>query len=225
MNLYQRFLFVICSSALLGACANLSSVGTPTYSTKEVLYGAEKCCESLSSLTFKQLPLNQKVRLAVDSNDAVYHYAKDRSSFVEALRLPPNAQSSLLEIESEVVYDRNTKEKQIFFPVLTFLDADKQVIESVEANTVNLQLPLLSKGYMRLLVRLNGKLNEARYLLIHTTEEKLNHAVSKIEGSTLLQTKGFDTMIFAPVGKPRYRINFGLEGWVNVILSHSSGSS
>ncbi|MFT5606906.1 MAG: hypothetical protein ACI9PZ_000705 [Parvicella sp.] len=221
MKLYTRSLLVLCISAFASACTNFSSIGTTAYSVQEAKQTAAECCETLDSLQYKQLPLNEKVRLAVNRDDAIYHYAKDGSSFVEALALPLNAQSSLLEIEieSEIVHNRDLDEKHIFFPVLTFLDGNKKVIKTVDSETVSFQSPTFSKAFMRVVVRLTGDIRDARYVLIHTTEEKLDYAISKTDENLLLQTSGFDTMIFAPIKSPKYRVNFGSEGWMRVTVS------
>ncbi len=214
-----KLMFVILATALMGGCAGMSSLGSSAYSVQEAKNTAGECCETLSSLQFKQLPANQKVRLAVNRDDAIYHYAKGQSSFVEALTLPLNSQSSLIQIESEVVHNRDSSKKHIFYPVLTFLDADKKVIKTIDPSEASLQSPLFARAHMRIAVRLTGDIRDARYVLLHTTQEKLNYAISKTQESMFLQTGGFDTMIFAPIKDPRYRINFGAEGWVKILVS------
>ncbi len=208
--------------SLAGGCANLSSIGKTRYTATEAIQTAGQCCEVIANLRFKQLPANKKVRLAVNRDDAIYHYAQGAASFVEALALPQNSQYSLLEIESEVVKNRDSRKRHIFYPVLTFLDENKQVIETIEDTERSLQSPLFARDHMRIAVRLNGNLANARYVLLHTTEDKLNYSLSKTETNELLQTQGFDTMIFAPVKDARFRINFGAEGWVKVLVNNKA---
>lgn len=203
---FKQFIVVIGLLAL-GACAGNS----PHY----VVAVPGDCCDSFDSMAFKVLPAGKRVRLAIDSDDLGFKFEGGYSHY-EALSLPEIAQPYVLQIESEVVREDEDNKGRIFFPVLTFLDANKQLVQTFDALPYTLQTPFYGRNHIRASVKIAGEIASAKYVVIHTQDDKLDQAIATGDGKTVLKSEGFSTMVYAPVTKPRYRINFGRDGRVRV---------
>lgn len=193
---------------LLGACAG----NNPNYVVSVPGEGSD----SFESMAFKVLPAGKKVRLAIDSDDARFNF-EGGYSYYEALSLPEMGQPYILQLESEVVRETEDKIGRIFFPVLTFLDQDKQKIQTFDALPYTLQTPFYGRNHILASVRVSENLSAARYVVIHTHDDKLDQAIATSDGKSLLRSGGFNTMIFAPVTEARYRIDFGSYGRIRLL--------
>ncbi|MEE9446809.1 MAG: MalM family protein [Arenicellales bacterium] len=192
----------------LGACAGTGN--------NHYMLSTQAQNETFETMTFKTLPAAEKVRLAVNSADPSFQF-KGGYSHYEALALPDMSQAYVLQLESEVVRTAQQGKGEIFFPVLTFLDAKKQAINTYDALPYTMQTPFYARKHIRASIKISGALADARYVVIHTTDKKLDQAIASGDGKSILQSGGFNTMVFAPITKPRYRTNFGREGWVRVL--------
>ena len=137
-------------------------------------------------------------------------------SYVEALVLPTLATPYQLAIASEVVHQRGDKHPSILFPVLTFLDENKNAIASFTDLPLRFDARVFRRSHMAVVMKIGDELAAARYALIHTDIAKQDYAVSTKNPERLLKSSGFDSMIYAPVSDPRYRIDFGPEGWIKL---------
>lgn len=212
-KLLARFsrLALILSGLALGACASVSD--SPHY----VVSPPGECCEAFDQMTFKALPAGKTVRLLVDSDDPGFSFKGGYSRY-EALLLPDMSQQPYtLQFESEVVRTSEDLRGTMFFPVLTFLDENKKLIRTFDALPYTLQTPFYGRNHIRSSVRVIGELVKAKYVVVHTQDDKLNQALATSDGKTTLQSGGFTTMIYAPTSAPRYRINFGENGRLKVL--------
>jgi len=100
---------------------------------------------------------------------------------------------------------------------LILLDEHKQEIVTLDALPYTLQTPIFGRKHIRSSVKIADRFSKARYLIVHTQDDRLNMAISTEDGKNLFQSKGFNTMLFAPIAKPRYRIEFTNKGWIRVL--------
>ncbi len=199
----------IVAALSLGACA--SHGVDPVV----VIKAPEDFTNSFSEMTYKLLPANEQVRLAINNEDPAFNF-EDGSSFYEALSLPLLAQPYEIKVQSEVVTSSADYHGEIFFPVLTFLDENKQHILSVESLPYVLQEPATERNYMQASIQISDELASARYMVVHTQPEKLQMSIARGDGRSILRSSGYQTMMYAPSTKPRYRVNFSDSGWVRI---------
>ena len=209
-------LALLMATLVLGACAGIGH--NPHY----VVSPPGDCCQSFEEMTFKTLSAGKKVRLSVDGEDPGFNFEGGYSRY-EALMLPNIAGPYILQLESEVVRSAEDMRGTLFFPVLTFLDADKKHIRTFDALPYTLQTPFYGRNHIRASVRISGDLADARYVLVHTQDDKLDHALATSDGESILRAGGFDTMLYAPITEARYRINFARKGWVRVLAYTADG--
>ena len=122
----------------------------------------------------------------------------------------------MLKIRSDLITSKSDLHGEILFPVLTFLDENKQFLLTLDDLPYVLKEPVTAKNYMQASVQISDQLAPARYLVVHTQDSKLDQAIAKGNGQSILQTGGYQTMMYAPQTKPRYRVNFSATGRVKV---------
>ncbi len=206
----------ILSLSLLGACASTDR------EPKLVSTASVDFQESFSEMSFSVLPAEKLVRLEIDRADPGFNFTGGTSRY-EALVLPKLAQPYILQIDSEVVRGRFMHAGTLFFPVVTFLDENKEWLKTFDALPYVVQKPFGSVNYMTVSLQISDELASARYIVVHTQDDKLNKAIGYFEGEALLQSSGFSTMMTAPVEIPRYRYEFVPLGWVRLKASLTSG--
>jgi hypothetical protein len=205
----SRIALLILGSLLLEGCLN-TDLPPEIVKTAPVNFN-----ESYDGMAFKLLPVDKKVRLAINEFDPNFRFEGGFSRY-ESLALPDLAQPYKLRIESEVVRKSIYGNGTVFFPVLTFLDANKKWIKTFDKLPYVTQKPYSGRNYILVYLQMSDELVAARYLVIHTQEDKFNMAIGSHDGQTLLQSSGYEQMMFAPSTKPRYRYNFVPEGWVRI---------
>ncbi len=213
-----RGILIFAGTLLLGACA--STDRTP----KLVRTAPLDLQDSYHDMTFKVLPPEEQVRLEFSGDDPIFSFEGGNSHY-EALALPDLAQPYALQIDSEVVKDRLGFAGTLFFPVLTFLDADKEWIKTFDALPYVTQKPLGKTNYITVSLQISDQLAAARYVVIHTQEDKFNKAIGHYDGEVLMQSNSFNTMMTAPIEKPRYRYELVSQGWVRLKASNKPGIS
>ncbi len=209
-------IWVIAGALLLGACA---STDRPPRLVRTAPVDFQN---SYGDMAFKVLPPEEQVRLEFSGDDPVFSF-EGGSSHYEALALPGLEQPYVLQIDSEVVKNRLGYTGTLFFPVLTFLDANKEWIKTFDTLPYVTQKPLGKTNYITVSLLISDELATARYVVIHTQEDKLNKAIGYFDGEVLMQSNSFNTMMTSPVEKPRYRYEFVSQGWVRLKASHSPG--
>lgn len=180
-----------------------------------VIKAPEDFTNSFADMIFKQLPASEEVRLAINNEDPSFQFSGG-NSFYEALSLPQLVQPYLIKVQSEVVTSGIDSQGELFFPVLTFLDTNKNNILTVDSLPYVLQGPETERDYMEASVQVSDSLANARYLVIHTQNDKLEMSISRGDGQSILRSSGYQTMMYAPSTKPRYRVNFSRDGWVRM---------
>ena len=193
----------------LGACAS-HGVQPPV-----VIKAPENFTRSFTDMAFKVLPADEEVRLAVNDEDPGFQFSGGMS-FYEALSLPDLAQPYLIKVQSELVTGASDLHGEIFFPVLTFLDENKENVLTVDSLPYVLQEPAAERNYMEASIQISDQLSGARYLVVHTQNDKLDMSIARGDGQTILRSSGYQTMMYAPSTKPRYRVNFSREGWLRI---------
>ena len=177
--------------------------------------------ESFEQMTFKVLPPNEQVRLAINDSDPRFGVEKGVSHY-EALALPDLAHPYILRIDSEVVKTDVYRNGTIFFPVLTFQDADKRWIRTFDSLPYVTQKPYDGRNYITVSIQISDELAAARYLVVHTQQDKFNKAIGRDDGQVLMQSKDFNTMLVPLHTEPRYRYEFAPAGWVRLKASPPS---
>lgn len=172
--------------------------------------------ESFAEMSFKQLPVEEEVRLSINYEDPVFSFRGGLSRY-EALALPALPQPYVLKIESELVRDGAFDVGTIFFPVLTFLDSNKSPIRTFDALPYVTQKKAGREDYILALVQVSDQLEAARYVVIHTQDDKLHKAIGRDGGKDLMQSNSYTTMMFAPSTEPLYRYEFASSGWIRVM--------
>ena len=208
------FLAVL-SLLLLGACASTDR------KPKLVRTASVDFQESFRDMSFKLLPAEELVRLQIDVADPRFEFTGGASHY-EALVLPDLVQPYIVQIDSEVVWGGFGHNGTLFFPVVTFLDENREWLNTFDALPYVVQKPFDSANYMTVSLQISDELAAASYIVIHTQDDKLNKAIGYFEGEALFQSSGFSTMMTSPVEKPRYRYEFSPLGWVRLKASMAS---
>jgi len=204
-----RRLVLLAGVLSLGACTH-HAVHKPV-----VIKAPEDFTVSFADMTFKLLPAAEQVRLAINNEDPSFQFSGG-DSFYEAVSLPQLVQPYLIQVDSEVVTSAADYHGEIFFPVLTFLDANKENLRTVDSLPYVLQEPATERNYMRASIQISDELANARYLVVHTHRDKLDMSIARGDGESILRSDGYKTMMYAPSTKPRYRVNFSQDGWVRL---------
>ena len=206
---FLRALILVSGPLLLSACA--SSDRAP----KVVRTTPVDFQKSFEEMLFKVLPPEKQVRLAINDEDPRFSFEGGFSRY-ESLVLPDLPQPYLLKIESEVVKGAANYNGTIFFPVLTFLDADKKWIKTFDTLPYVTQKPVGAQNFIVVSIQISDELAAARYVVIHTQEDKYDKAIGREDGEILMLSRGYDSMMFAPYTKPRYRYDLAPQGWVRI---------
>jgi len=202
-------LLLLFSITALGACT------TRAMNPPVVIKEAETFTNSFTTMPYQLLPADEEVQLVIDNQDSSFHFSGG-DSFYEALTLPDLAQPYLIQVRSDLVTSKSDLHGEMLFPVLTFLDAGKQFLMTLDDLPYVLKEPVTARNYMQASVQISDQLAGARYMVVHTQDEKLDQAIAKGDGRSILQTGGYQTMMFAPQTKPRYRVNFSATGQVKI---------
>jgi hypothetical protein len=200
---------MIASLLLLGACASTDRIPKLVRTTNVDFQ------ESFSDLTFKVLPAEQQVSLVIDRDGPGFSFEGGPSHY-EALVLPGLVQPYFLQIDSVVVKTRLGYTGTLFFPVLTFLDANKQWIKTFDSLPYVTQTPFGKTNYMTVSLQISDELADARYVIIHTQDNKLDKAIGYYDGQDLMKSNSFSTMMTSPVDKPRWRYEFTTHGQIRL---------
>ena len=174
--------------------------------------------QSFEQMAFKMLPADEQVRLSITDQDPRYGFKKGVSNY-EALALPELAQPYILRIDSEVVKTDAYRNGKIFYPVLTFLDADKKWLKTFDSLPYVTQKPFDGRNYITVSIQISDELADARYLVIHTTPDMFDMSIGRDDGQDLIQSKNFTTIMTPLHTEPRYRYEFAPHGWVRIRAS------
>lgn len=206
--------FVLCALTLAGiACTSYRDEPSDSLALSAPQNGYQ-------ALTYKHLPANRQVRLAVDRHDQSIDLDGGKS-FVEALVLPRMPIPYRIDLQTEVQTAGDARGQSVFLPSLTFLDSTKQPIRTVNEMTSRYRAHTLKSPIIRSAMTIGNDLAHARYLLVHTDPANSGYSMAIRDSASRLKSGNFSTMVYAPVSPARYRVDFGEEGWVNLRVSPS----
>ena len=189
----------------------------------ELLSQATVCCTDFSELSFKKLPARYEATLVLDAEDPVYQFDSGKS-YVEAIVLPESEGATLLQIDSLVSRRNALSPSHAIFPVVTLLDGEFNAISTLDEMAFEYTSTLGGWRKLRFVVALTNEFSDTRYVLIHTSDEKLRQALSTQKPISVIQQSDFDTMIYVQPTLSKKRINFTETGTVNVLAyTHDQG--
>ncbi|MEM7195762.1 MAG: MalM family protein [Pseudomonadota bacterium] len=209
-------LFCILMFVALSGCSSFPGKNTVPDAPVRSLNQTPSCCDSLSELGYKQLPANFKARLYIDSTDPVVSLDTGKS-YVEAIALPDTEKPILLQIESFLQFRGNTSKPEIFFPAVTLLNEQFTPIAALHDLPFSYERPIFRPNRLRVVATLDGRLSDAKYVLIHTTDERRSQGMSSQFPHSVIKLKRFDTMIYTNPATPHGQIRFSDLGKINVL--------
>jgi hypothetical protein len=213
------YLALGCAALATGGCApyqnyqaeTLQDAGKPILSLEQ----AQACCSAYSELAYKKLPEQFRATLSIDENDPVFLFDSGKS-YVEPILLPQTGTGTLLEIQSVVSHRNLASASTVLFPVVTLLDQDHNTIATLDDLPFIYDNPFGGWRSLTVVVTLDSRFDNARYALIHTTDEKLKQALSTQKPVRIIKQSGFDTILYAQPTLSRKRIQFSATGVVNI---------
>ncbi len=176
---------------------------------------SQACCSSYSELSYKKLPEKIRATLSIDEDDPVFQFDSGKS-YVEPISLPQTGSRMLLEIQSVVSHRNLTRASTVLFPVITLLDENHETIATLDNLPFTYDNPFDGWRSLTVVVTLDHRFENARYALIHTTDAKLNQALSTQQPVRIIEQSGFDTMLYVQPTRSRKRIRFSGTGVVNI---------
>ena len=198
----------------LPADANANS-GNPV-ETRLSLAAREPCCDELSELPFKQLPANFEATLVIDADDPVVLLPGGKT-YAEPLALPVFPVGAVLRVQSHVSPRDPTTRSSVLYPVVTLLDGEYRYLETIDTLDFHYDSILGLERTLTIAIELNSERRNARYALIHTSDQRLRQALATQKPRKVITVRDFDTMLY---GQPRTTgkgILFAETGVINVI--------
>ncbi|MEA3290691.1 MAG: MalM family protein [Pseudomonadota bacterium] len=180
------------------------------------LQEAPECCVDFTGLNYKVMTADKPGTLRVDREDPAITFENGKS-FVEAVALPPLALPYRLRIESFTSYPPGSRKPEVFYPLITLLDADFQPLETLENLPFEYNAAVFGRNRIVMTVTFTGDLAAARYAVIHSSDAQSSMALTKMHSGETIKTDPFESMVYAPVTPARYRINFGPEGRIRLL--------
>lgn len=172
--------------------------------------------DGYQALTYKYLPAYKHVRLAVDRHDQSIALADGGRSFAEALVLPRMPIPYRIDVQTEIQAAGDDQSTSAFLPSLTFLDSTKRPIRTVNELVTRYRANTVKSSVLNSAITVGNDLSHARYLVVHTNPENQGYSMSLKDSDGRLKSGNFNTMVYAPVTKARYRVDFGQEGWISL---------
>lgn len=175
------------------------------------------CCDSVLGLEVHTLPANEYVTLVVDEDDPVIEFRTGRS-FAKAVELPALSGEYVLQIDSVVYVPRVDLFPEAMYPMVTLLDERLNVVAVHDREPLDLRRPVLGPKLLRIVLTVEDG-SAARYALIHTSQERVEHGMSMHPPREEVYRDGFDSMIYARPTQSRHKIHFVETGMVT-LLAH-----
>ncbi|MBA6385190.1 hypothetical protein H4J45_18280 [Colwellia sp. BRX10-6] len=159
--------------ALLVSCAQPNVQITGQY-----LYESEVCCTQYPEMNFEELSLDKRKSFKIWTDSPSFKF-KSGKSFFKGYKLPQI--SGRFNVNLKSVFRRD-----VFFPIITILDKEYEVVRTIAYPTIDYHPPEWSNGYVGGEFLLNLGENE-RYMIIHTPTEMVGDKID---------SKGLDTVSF-----------------------------
>ena len=217
----MKYIMVLIAAALMSGCAAMNRHWDQNPDKPELqLAQTPACCAGLSEVQFKQLPVNFRARLLLNQDDPVFDFDSGKS-YMEALALPESDSPLLLQIESLVHYKNVPPQAHVLYPSVTLLDESYNTIGSLQDFPYEFDRPLFGPNRLKFVALLNGDYSKARYVLIHTSEERLSQGISSHDPYSVIRYDRFKSMIYSNPAQSHRQIQFSETGKINV-LAYSS---
>ena len=174
-----------------------------------------KCCDSILGLRPQRLEANRYASIDINEEDAVLEFRTGKS-FTEAVELPEVKSTYYLQVDSVVDFRSLDLKPRAIYPMVTLLDAKLNAIATYDNEPIDLRRPLLGPKLVRVILTIEAG-SEARYALIHTSQERTNQGLSTVPPYQIVNFDGFDTISYAQPTQSRHKIQFAETGLVNLL--------
>lgn len=167
--------FKVKINIILICCLFLSGcISLPRFNVaKSQLWTAKICCKSFSEMPFLLLKPGDQIEVELNKNSLSYNFRTGKSFFI-AFKLPLIMGKTVFSVKSFFGGD-------VFHPVVTILDSNYNVIDVVARPYITYRPPSWTeRGQVSGKIRLSENTN-ARYLIIHTTDELIGSRISSRE--------------------------------------------
>jgi len=201
----------------LAGCAHHYTTSDNVAQPEQSLQQTQPCCDGFSELNFKKLRARFKTNLIIDEADPVIELSTGGKSYAEALLLPENNGTTLLQVDSIIKQSLPHVPSKVFYPIITLLDANHQPLETLD------RLPFKYSGglglwrKLRIVATIDERYRNAKYALIHTSKEKLNQGISTQKPVSVIRHDGFHSMIYGSTTKSRKQVLFSDKGKIQVL--------
>ena len=132
------------------------------------------CCKSFDELPFRDIGRGTSLRVEVDVDTPVFDFPEGKSRFA-AFRLAPDDKPGRLRIKTSIV-GRPLNLAFVFYPAVTFLNADFRRIQLIE--------PRLKYDQLGAWIGEVPVPSQTKYAVIHTPTEKVGTRIYYKEGVT-----------------------------------------
>jgi maltose operon periplasmic protein len=188
-----RFTIALLVAAMTSACSSVEGLIVPTGDYKTVLDNrdvaiqqldqAQNCCQNVASFPFTPVPADFEQLLVIDGSSPVFTFDDGKSHFL-AFQLPQNSGDLKITLAAQI-------DQSLFLPKVMMLDSQFRVTRVLGSNVFKYEPAKLLNGN-----RLEGEFtidrtyignpNNESYLVIYTSENKLNETTTIMSESKLM---------------------------------------
>ena len=202
---------------LITGCSHVANPSPDDVSKPDInLEQSIACCTSFSQLKYKKLPENYRAILSLDAEDQILDLDSGKT-YVEALALPESDETIILEIESVVTRRNLRKPSSALYPIVTLLNANHQPVETLDELPFTFDTTLGTYRHLHMVITLDDRYPDVRYVLIHSNDIKLTQALSTQKPIRIIKQSDFHSMVYVQPTISRKRIQFSNMGVVNVL--------
>ena len=182
----------------------------------QTLEQAPECCSHFSELAYKKLPEKFKANLVIDDADPIFEFQTGRS-YAEPILLPKYDSVILLQIDSFISRPLPNDLPTVFFPAITLLDENHQHLATLDQLPFEYRHNFALWRKIRLVATIDRSYGDAKYAVIHTTNERLSQGLSTHRPVSVVRQKDFDSMLYGSPTKPRKRVVFSETGLIQIL--------
>lgn len=180
-----RLTIALLVAAMTSACSSVDDLIVPTGEYKAVLDNrdaaidqlrhAQNCCQNIASFPFTPIPANFDQLLVIDGSTPVFTFDEGKSHFL-AFQLPQNSGDLKITLAAQI-------DQSLFLPKVMMLDSQFRITRVLGSDVFKYEPAKLLNGN-----RLEGEFtidrtyignpNNESYLVIYTSENKLNETTT-----------------------------------------------
>jgi hypothetical protein len=137
----------------------------------DAYHAAQPCCSSFDELNYREIPYPADLDFSIDDHSPVFDFGRSGKSRFVAFKLPEVGTPYHLDLRS--YFMRDGTDGAVFFPLVTFLDAEKKPIYTSDAVELSFVDNLVSDEPLKP-VRLRYMTEVSprdRYIVIHTSRD------------------------------------------------------